>query len=69
MDDLKLYEKDERELDSLVINTSRVFSTDTDMEFGLKNRGVLFLKRRNVRKIVKVTWPDNCTVKSVEEDG
>ena len=69
MDDLKLYVKDDRELDSLVINILCVFSTDIDMEFGLKKRGVLVLKRRNVKKIVRVTWPDNCKMKSVEEDG
>ena len=56
MDD-KLYVKDERELaDSLVI-TFRIFSTDTDMEFCLKNRGVLVLKRRSVNKIVWITSP------------
>ena len=55
MDD-KLYVKDKRELESLV-NTFRIFSTDTDMEFGLKNRGVLVLKRRNVKKIVRITSP------------
>ena len=35
MDDLKLYGKDERQLDSLV-DTVRVFSTNIGMEFGLK---------------------------------
>ena len=35
MDDLKLYRSDERQIDSL-LNTVRVFSDDTRMEFGLK---------------------------------
>ena len=65
----KLYVKDERELADSLVNTFRIFSTDTDMEFGLKNRGVLVLKRRNVKKIVRITSPNNCTVKSVEELG
>ena len=68
MDDLKLYGKDECELDSF-FNTVLVFSTDIGMEFGMKRRGVLILKRGNVKKSVGITLPDNCKMKSVEEDG
>ena len=68
MDDLKLYGKDESELDSF-FNTVLVFCTDIGMEFGMKRRGVLILKRGNVQKSVGITVPDNCKMKSVEEDG
>ena len=46
MDDLKLYEKSERELDS-VIQTLRIFSFsyDVGMVFGLDKCAVLVLKR------------------------
>ena len=39
------------------------------MKFGMKRRGVLILKRENVKKIVRITSPDNRKLKSVEEDG
>ena len=39
------------------------------MKFGMKRRGVLILKRENVKKIVGITSPDNRKMKSVEEDG
>ena len=56
MDDLKLYGKDECELDSF-LNTVLMFSTDIGMEFGMKRRGVLILKRGNVKKSVGITSP------------
>lgn len=37
MDDLKLFGKNEDQIDSLV-NTIHIFSKDTGMEFGLKRR-------------------------------
>ena len=45
MDDLKLYAKSERELDS-IIQAVRIFSDDIGMVFGLDKCAVLFLKRR-----------------------
>jgi len=35
----------------------------------MKRRGVLILKRENVKKIVGITSPDNRKMKSVEEEG
>ena len=67
MDDLKLYEKDERDIDSLV-NTVRVFSDDFGMEFGLKNCGVVVMKRRRVVKFEGVDLPDGRRIKTVEEE-
>ena len=42
---------------------------DIGMAFGMQRRGVLILKRENVKKIVRITSPDNRKMKSVEEDG
>ena len=42
---------------------------DIGMKFGMKMRGVLILKRENVKKIVAITSPDSRKMKSVEEDG
>ena len=45
MDDLKLFAKNEDQIDRLV-NTVRIFSEDIKMEFGLPKCGVLMMKRR-----------------------
>ena len=47
MDDLKLYGKNEREIDSM-INTVRIFSDDIGMKFGLEKCGRLIIKRGKV---------------------
>jgi hypothetical protein len=49
MDDLKLYEKKEREIDSL-INTARIFSDDIDIKFGLEKCARLIVERGKVRQ-------------------
>ena len=51
MDDLKLYAKDEVDLDKL-INVVSVYYRDIGMEFGLDKCAVLVMKRGN--KVVKV---------------
>ena len=44
IDDLKLYAKNEKELDSLV-QTVRVFSKDIGMDFGIEKCSMLIMKR------------------------
>ena len=44
MDDLKLYAKDENQLDSLV-NTVQIFRLNIGMEFGIGKCGILVMKR------------------------
>ena len=44
MDDLKLYAKNEKELDSLV-QTVRLFSKDIGMDFGIEKCSMLIMKR------------------------
>ena len=50
MDDLKLFAKNEDQIDSLV-NTVKIFSEDIKMEFGLPKCGVLIMKRGKVVKV------------------
>ena len=45
MDDLKLYGKTNKGLDSLT-QTVRIFSVVICMEFGIENRNILILRKR-----------------------
>ena len=49
MDVLKLFCKREEQIDTLV-RIVHVFSTDIGMEYGMKKRGILTMKRGNVVK-------------------
>ena len=66
MDDLKLYAKNEKALDSLV-QTVRIFSTDIGMEFGLDKCAVLTMKRGKIVKSQGIEMPDEETIKGMEE--
>ena len=57
MDDLKLYARSERELDSL-IQTVRIFSDDVGMLFGLDKCAVLVLKRGKTVRTEGIELPD-----------
>ena len=57
MDDLKLFAKNEDQIDSLV-NTVRICSDDIKMEFGLPKCGVLNMKRGKVIKSKGISMPD-----------
>ena len=46
MDDLKLYSRNEKELDSLV-QTIRIFSKDVGMEVGLEKCATLVIEKGN----------------------
>ena len=69
MDDLKLYAKNKKGLDSLV-QTVRIFSDDIGMEFGIDTWATLVLKRGKLTKFDGISLPDG-TVKKVliEEAG
>ena len=49
MDDLKVFGKNKREIDSLV-KAVKVFSCDIGMEFGIKKCGLAYIKRRKLSK-------------------
>ena len=69
MDDLKLYSKNEKELDSL-IQTVRVFSQDIRMEFGIDKCATIVLKRGKLVKSDGIKLPDGKEMKSLNEgDG
>ena len=57
MDDIKLYGKSEREIDSL-INLTRIFSDDIGMSFGLDKCGRLVTKRGHVIRTNGIGLPD-----------
>ena len=66
MDDLKLFAKNEQQIDSLV-NSVRVFSDDIRMEFGLSKCAVLIMKRGKVVRREGIDMPDGNIMKCVEE--
>ena len=68
MDDLKLFAKNEDQIDSLV-NTVRTFSEDIKNEFGLLKRGVLIMKIRKVVKSDGISMSDEKMMKNIEEGG
>ena len=68
MDDLKLYAKSERELDSL-IQTLRIFSDDVGMVFGLGRCSVLVLKRGKMIRTEGIELPDGKRMREVNLDG
>ena len=68
MDDLKLFAKNEDQIDSLV-NTVKKFSEDIKMEFGLPKCGVLIMKRKKVVKSEGISMPNEKMMKNIEEGG
>ena len=68
MDDLKLFVKNEDQIDSLV-NTVKIFSEDIKMEFGLPKCGVLIMKRGKVVKSEGISMPNGKIIKNIEEGG
>ena len=63
MGDLKLYSRSEKGLDSLV-QTVRVFSEDTGMEFGMEKFAMLVMENRKIVKSVGIKLPDGKVIKS-----
>ena len=66
MDDLKLYAKNEKSLDSL-LQTVRIFSKDIGMEFGIDKCAMLSLKRGNIVASDGIKLPDKSLIKSMKE--
>ena len=66
MDDLKLYSRSEKGLDSLV-QTVRVFSEDIGMEFGIKKCATLVMEKGKSVKSVGIELPDGKVIKSLQE--
>ena len=68
MDDLKLYGKTERELNSLV-NTVHGFSEDIGMKFGMDKCNVMMMTRGKMKDSNGVKLPDGETMKQIEKEG
>ena len=68
MDDLKLFEKSEDQIDSLV-QTVFMFSEDICMEFGLKKCGVVILKKGKLVKFDGIHLLNQEILKEVDENG
>ena len=70
MDDLKLFGKNENEVNSLV-STVQVFSDDIKMEFGVKKCEILIMHRGAVTKTKTngIVLPSGETIKHIDEDG
>ena len=66
MDDLKLYSRNEKELDSLV-QTIRFFSKDIGMEFGLERCAMLVIEKGKIVISVGIELPDGKVIKSLQE--
>ena len=66
MDDLKLYSKSEKALDSL-IQTVRIFSTDIGMHFGIDKCAMLVMKKGKIVKLDGIQLPNDKVIKSLKE--
>ena len=67
MDDLKVFGKNEKELDVL-LNTVRVFSEDIRMEFGINKCGVLVMKRGRLSRTVGIEMPSGDMIKEIDTE-
>ena len=66
MDDLKLYSRNEKELDSLV-QTIRVCSKHIGMEFGIEKCAMLVIEKGKIVKSVGIELPDGKVFNSLQE--
>ena len=66
MDDLKLYSRNQKELDSLV-QTIRIFSKGIGMEFGIEKCAMLVFEKGKIVKSVGIALPDGKVIKSLQE--
>ena len=62
MDDLKLYSRSEKGLDSLVL-----FSEDIGMEFDIEKCAMLAIEKGKIVKWVGIELPNGKVVKSLQE--
>ena len=67
MDDLKLYGRNEKEINSLV-PTVRVFSSDIGMDFRIKKCAMMVMKRGNLDKSEGIRLPDGRIIRSIGDD-
>ena len=68
MDDLKLYGKTERELNSLV-NTVHVITEDIGMKFGMDKCNMMAMERGKMKWSEGIVLPDGETMKQIDRTG
>ena len=68
MGELKLFAKSKDQIGSL-IRTVHIFSQDIGMQFGIKNGGVVIMKRGKVIIIDGIRLPDGQHRKDIDENG
>ena len=66
MDDLNLYSRSDKRLDSLV-QTVHVFSKDIGMEFVIEKCAMLVMEKGKIVKSVGIELPDGKVIKSLQE--
>ena len=66
IDYLKLYAKNEKELD-LLVQTVKVFSKDIGMDLGIEKCSTLVMKRKKKTTSDGIKLPDNIVIKSLKE--
>ena len=67
MDDLKVYGKNQNQVDTLV-KTIWVVTTDMRMEFGINKCAMLIMKRGKLKHSKGITLPDNLQIRGMKED-
>ena len=68
MDDLKLYGKNEKDINTL-LEIVKQFSDDIGMEFGFEKCGVLVIKKGKKEKISDIVLPNGEAIREVDEHG
>ena len=68
MDDLKLFGRNDAQIDSLV-ETVHCVSNDVGMEFGIKKCGVVSVRRGKISKHEGIILPNGEVMKQIEQDG
>ena len=66
MDDLKLYAKDKKELDTL-IQTVRVFSKDIGLDFGIEKCAMIQMKRGKFVMSEGIELPNGKKIRSLDD--
>ena len=68
MVDIKLFGKNEEQIDSLV-KTVHLFSKDIGMEFGIRKCGMLVIKKGKIVESYRIQLPDGVTIQIADQDG
>ena len=68
MDDLKLFDKTEKQIDVLV-NTVRIFSEDIRMGFGIKKCGVLVIKKGRYHHSEGIEMPSQEKIREIDVEN